>query len=83
MSKPRTRNLEITLMPKVEANAYSRTIRVETGGYSGMTRNQMHGELSVNCAVRLVRELRRALRKIRDDETARLNQAVQSAEGDL
>lgn len=45
--------------------------------------NQMTGELSVYCAVQLVRDLRRALRKIRDEETARLNQAVQNAEGDL
>lgn len=83
MTKQRTRNLEMVFGPTVEANTYSRKVIVRTGSWSGSTINRMTGELSVYCAVRLVRDLRRALRKIRDEETARLNQAVQSAEGDL
>lgn len=83
MSKQRTRNLKMVFSPDVDADTWNHKIRVKTGGWSGNTKNQMTGELSVYCAVQLVRDLRRALRKIRDEETARLNQAVQSAEGDL
>lgn len=83
MTKPRTRNLQITFTPNIEAKTYSKTIKVTTGSWSGKTINNMTGELSVFCAVELIRNLRRALRKIRDEETARLNQAVQNAEGDL
>lgn len=83
MTKQRTRNLKMVFSPDVDADTRNHKIRVKTGGWSGNTKNQMTGELSVYCAVRLVRDLRRALRKIRDEETARLNQAVQSAEGDL
>ena len=83
MTKQRTRNLEMTFGPKVEANSYARTITVETGSWSGKTINKMKGEMSIYCAVRLIRDLRRALRQIRDEEAARLNRAVQNAEGDL
>lgn len=83
MTKQRTRNLKMVFSPNVEANTYSRKITIKTGSHSGSTINRMTGELSVYCAVQLVRDLRRALRKIRDEETARLNQAVQNAEGDL
>lgn len=83
MTKTRTRNLKIIFTPKVEAKSYSQTITVTTGSWSGKTMNSMTGEMSVHCAAQLIRNLRRALRQIRDEEIARLNQAVQSAEGDL
>ena len=83
MTKQRTRNLKMVFSPDVDADTWNHKIRVKTGGWSGNAKNQMTGELSVYCAVQLVRDLRRALREIRDEETARLNQAVQSAEGDL
>ena len=83
MTKQRTRNLEMVFSPGVDADTWNHKIRVKTGGWSGNTKNRMTGELSVYCAVQLVRDLRRALREIRDEETARLNKAVQDAEGDL
>lgn len=79
----RTRNLKMMFSPIVSVSSDGRQIIVKTGGWSGETTNRMTGALDVWCAVHLVRELRRALRKIRDEETARLNRAVQNAEGDL
>ena len=81
MSTPRARNLLMIFWPHVDTKNCQ--IIVETGAFAGNTKYKMRGELSPECAADLIRRLRRALRKIRDDETARLNKAVQDAEGDL
>jgi hypothetical protein len=77
-----TRKVRLEWTPKVQTIS-GQKIRVETGSWHGETRYEATGELSIHCAVQLVRELRRALRKIRDEETARLEQAVTDAEGGL
>lgn len=81
--KQRTRNIKAEWTPEVDALVYSRVIRVKTGGWSGETRNVVTGELSVSCAVELIRNLRKAVRQIRDYQVATLNNAVDRAEGPL
>ena len=77
-----TRKVSLEWTAKVQTISGQR-IRIETGSWKGETRYEATGELSIYCAVQLVRDLRRALRKIRDEETARLAQAVTDAEGSL
>lgn len=78
-----TRKVKLDWCPKIEAIPGIQKIRVATGSFMGTTRFECAGELSIYCAVQLVRDVRRALRKIRDEETAKLATAVTEAEGGL
>lgn len=78
-----TRKVALVWSPKVEVFSQTQTIRLITGSWKGQTRYECQGDLHLHCAVHLVRELRRAIRKIRDDETAKLAEAVANAEGNL
>lgn len=78
-----TRKIKLVFSPKVEAVPSLQKVRVSTGSWMGKTQYACAGDLSVYCAVQLVRELRRALRRIRDEETAKLANAVTDAEGGL
>ena len=77
------RNLPMEFTPQVEGSYYGQLITVVTGCHRAGTEYKFKGSLSPECAAELVRNLRRALRKIRDDSANRLNRAVTSAEGDL
>ncbi len=81
--KQRTRNIKLEWSPEVHARVYSRRIDVKTGGYAGQTKYVATGELSVGCAVELIRKLRAGLREIRDYQARTLNAAVDRAEGPL
>jgi len=72
------RNVELNFSPVVEVLGQS--ITITTGSYMGKTRYECKGELSLYCAQRLVVELRKALRQIRDAETRKLNAIVEQAE---
>lgn len=78
-----TRKVELIFSPEVEALPSVQKISIKTGSFKGVTRYECAGQLSVYCATNLIRNLRRALRKIRDEETAKLNNAVTEAEGSL
>jgi hypothetical protein len=54
-------------------------IRVETGGFL-QGEFSARGELSMDCCAKLVLDLRRAMREIRDERTATLNAAITRAE---
>lgn len=71
----------MTFSPHVEPSGTE--VEITTGTYLHATEYRFKGKLSVHCAAVLVCELRRALRKIRDTETKRLQQAVDLAEGPL
>ena len=78
-----TRKVDLVWSPEVLAVPSTQKIQIKTGSWKGETRYECTGELSVYCATNLIRNLRRALRKIRDDETAKLNNLVTEAEGSL
>lgn len=81
MAKNRTRKVHMQWSPSVSVSGQS--IKVESGSWAGKTRYECGGELDIWCAAYLVRELRRALRKIRDEEYSKLNGQVNRAEGEL
>ena len=83
MSKEKTRRVNLHWSPEIEALTKSQKIRVKTGSYHGSTKFECTGEMSIYCATQMIRDLRRALRKIRDDETAKLNAQVNRAEAPL
>lgn len=79
--KSTKRNLELMFNPQVEVSGEN--VKVITGRFSGDTRYHCFGYLSPYCAARLVRELRKSLRTIRDAKTAELQRVVEIAEGTL
>ena len=81
MSRVRTTRVALVRTPKISTSW--QTIIVETGSMRGLQIFECRGELSTWCATQLIRDLRRALRKIRDEEIAKLNLAVTEAEGQL
>jgi hypothetical protein len=80
-------SLRLTQGAIVEGNNYTRCVVIRSGGWSGPAGRealfQVHGELSIECARELVKNLRRAMRKIRDESHDRLSRAVTEAEGPL
>lgn len=78
-----TRKVALVWSPEVEAMASAQKIKLTTGSWKGETRWECTAEMSVYCAVSLIKKLRAALRKIRDEETAKLVNAVTDAEGPL
>jgi hypothetical protein len=75
--------LRLTFNPKCAVNAYRQTITIETGFWSGPNQITARGELSVYCATNLIRELRKGLRQIRDENQLQLEHAIAQAEGPL
>lgn len=75
------RNLRTTFTPDVKANEYRSTVLITTGTWKGAVRWNVTGELSLECTVRLIVELRKALRQVRDFQVQRVNAAVAKAEG--
>lgn len=78
MSKQYLRKVDLCWTPEVTVS--DQTIKLKTGSWAGATKFECTGELSVYCAASLVKKLRRALRQIRDSETARLAQVVNDAD---
>lgn len=76
-------NRKVKLAWSPQVTIRERQVVVTSGGQQGATRYECTGELSCYCAEQLILELRKALRKIRDDETARLNGCVSRAEAAL
>jgi len=81
--KTRTIKIPLTWLPQVEAQVYGQKVQIKTGAYPNTTRFECTGELSVNSTVRLIKELRKALRAIRDHQINAMNRAVTDAEGPL
>lgn len=75
--------IELTDCPSVETLAYSQQVIVTTGGWCNDHPFTAKGKLSVTCAKNLIRELRKALHRIRDETRERLDKAVSDAEGPL
>lgn len=75
--------LIVSSCPDVTAWTHSQKVIVQAGGFAGKVEFLVKGELSVNCAKNLIRELRKALRQIRDETRERLDKAVSDAEGPL
>jgi hypothetical protein len=68
--------LKITYVAAVEAEAYSLQIRVKLrGNDNGHHMFDAEGVLCLECAKKLIVDLRRALRTVRDEATERLNRA--------
>ena len=76
--KTKHRNIDLEWTPEVIVAG--REIVVTTGVYRGNTRYKCKGELSMWCAARLVKELRKAMRQIRREQLASLNDAISDAE---
>jgi hypothetical protein len=79
----RKRNLKLSHVSKVEALVYDDKIKVEVFARAGATEFTCTGELELWCATNLIRQLRTALRKVRDEKKRMLDQAVENAEGPL
>lgn len=75
------RKCQVNETPAVQT--FGTKLILSASGWSGKTQVNVRGEMSMYCASQLVRNLRRAMRSIRDDEIRRLNDAVNSAEGPL
>ena len=75
----RRRNIDLTSTPQVESSG--RAIKITTGGATGQVWNNCTGELSIHCAARLAREIRKALHKQRQDVLASYDSAIKYAEG--
>ena len=75
----RRRNIDLTLTPQVESSGHG--IKITTGGATGQVWNNCSGELSIHCAARLARELRKVLHKKRQDVIASYDSAIKHAEG--
>lgn len=76
-----TRKIPLVWTPELTVSG--QTITLKTGGWKGETRFEATAEIGVYCASSLIRKLRASLRQIRDAETKRLNELVESAEGPL
>jgi hypothetical protein len=80
------RKLPLHFTPQVEVSGFNIIVKTgcfgvrskKTGSYT--VEYEFRGELSLHCAARLVKELRKALRKVRDIETINLNWHVTDAE---
>lgn len=74
--------VKATLTPEVTPLYCEQKVRIESGGYAEPGgRWSVQGDLSMECAARLVRSLRLAMRQVRDCRVEELNKAVTSAEG--
>lgn len=82
MLRIRKINHRLLWIPKVEVKGTA-TIRITTGTRPGAAILTCTQDLDMWAASQLVREIRRAMRQIRDDETARLLSCVNRAEGEL
>lgn len=79
----KTRRFAMEFTPKVTPCASQDVVIVTTGEWRHGVKFEMTGKLSMWCAAQLVRELRRAMRQVRDQKTATLNECVNNAEGAL
>lgn len=77
------RNLKLSYVRTVEGLVYDDKVKVEVFARTGDTEWTCTGELDFWCAAKLIRDLRAALREVRDGKTALLNGAVNQAEGPL
>lgn len=76
--------LNLTRVSEVHGNAYSLKVTVHVEGEdSAGVRFTAEGEMEMHCARNLIRDLRLAMRRVRDEAIARLNKAVADAEGPL
>lgn len=75
--------LKVTSTPEVEAKCYSQVVAIRASGWCGKDQFRIYAELEPHCARNLILELRKALRKIREETCARLQKAVADAEGPL
>lgn len=76
-----TRKIPLVWSPELTVS--DQTITLKTGGWKGETRFEATAQISPYCAAILIKKLRTSLRQIRDAETKRLNELVESAEGPL
>ena len=79
----KNRNLKLVFAPTVRTSTAGQSMTIITGCRSGSVRWNVTGELAVWCAVQLIRDLRKGLRRIKDEETKRLADAITQAEGEL
>lgn len=77
------RNLKLSHVQKVEAMVYDDKVKIQVFARAGSVEWTCTGELDMYCATRLVRDVRKAMRRVRDEKTAILNGCVQEAEGPL
>lgn len=77
----RRRNLKLSHVSKVEALVYDDKVAVEVFARTGGIEWTCKGQLEMWCAVKLVKDLRRAMRKVRDEKSAMLKHQVEEAEG--
>lgn len=82
--KVTTRKVRLNSNPAVEAEVHADRIVVSVNGWMGESVFiNARGELSVYCAKHLILNLRKALRRVRDEKTAILNAQVLEAERPL
>lgn len=74
--------VKATVTPEVTPLYCEQKVRIASGGYAEPGgRWYVQGDLSPECTAKLIRNLRLALRQIRDVRVEELNKAVTSAEG--
>ena len=76
--------LEIEFRPTVSASFWGDT-RIDFKGHisDGKRTVPWHASMSMNCTAQLVRDIRAAMRRARDEKIKSLNKAVEEAEGPL
>lgn len=79
----RKRNLKLSHVQKVEPQIYADKIRVQVLGRSTGIEWTCTLELDFYSAARIIRDMRKALRQVRDGKSALLNAAVEHAEEPL
>jgi hypothetical protein len=75
-----TRNIKATRRPEVTASAASQRIYIKSGSDTQSTRYNITADMSIYTASRLIVELRKALRLVRDENIRELNEQVANAE---
>lgn len=80
--KQRKRNLTLAGYD-IQVSAYDDTIAIKFRAGAGSVEYSCSKILDPHLAVHLIRELRRGLRKIRDEKSAMLARCVENAEGTL
>lgn len=69
--------------PQVTAETYGQKVLIKASGWAGTHMFEAQARMEVHCVRNFIRDLRRALRQIRDETTQRLAKAVDDAEGPL